>query len=276
MNKREHLEEFKQTSHFIMGHLEQFSSKGDEISDDLFVVTDFLLKEIADLYTSMDILYTEGQFRSCLSLGRSVAESLISLKYIYDKETELRASNYRHYSTKEYLSRSEKFDIPEDKKPMMDYLKNKASEYKPSGTRPYAWDGKNVREMADEVGWSFVYEDYGHLSTYLHSKFRGNRDLENDRPYNNHLKRIVFRNLLIATLDLLKVITEKFDLDGGVMSIDGYSDKIGVLVYATNPKKSSEDMAKVNMKLVRFLTFVPFMSFFFKVYFWITERPKSL
>ena len=255
-----------------MSHLEQFHAKGNEVSDNLFDVTDFLVSEVAGLYHSMEVLYGKNQFRSCLSLARSILETLINLKYIYHKDTELRASNYRHFSTKEYLDRSSKYNIPEDKQEMFNYLKDKASEYKPSGTKR-GWDGKSVRVMAEESGWLVVYEDYSHLSSYLHSKFRGNRDLEIDRPYNNHLKDIVFRNLLVSTLDVLKEITEKFDLDGGTMIAEDFSDKIGLLIYSTNPKKASEDMKKVNMKLVRVLSL---LSLFFGVFSWKKRRPKSL
>jgi hypothetical protein len=239
----EQVKDLERINHFLKTHLEQFQEKGDTVSDNLFDVTDFLLKEIIDMYESMRILYKEGHFRSCIIMARSILETTINLRYIYKDDTEKRASNYKYFSTKEYLKRADKMsDIPPKGKELLEYLKKMTEDYSPSGNNKNHWDGKSIREESNEIGSSSVYDSYSHLSTYLHSKFRGTRDLAMERPYNDYLRKLVFKDLLAYTLEALKPICEKFDLEGGIMINEEYPDKRGVTVFATNPKRAQEEL----------------------------------
>lgn len=234
---REQVKELEIYTAFLEVHLDQFRAKKGEIPEDLFVVTEFLLEEIIDMYQSMKVLYRKDHFRTCLILARSILESSINLRYIYKEDREKRASNFRRFSTKEYLKRAEKVkDITPEGKEMLDLLKKIAEAYTPSAGNKRHWDGKSVREKSEEIGMGRDYEIYSHLSTYLHGNFRGNRDLSIQRPYNNNLRKIVSRDLLLFVTETLKVIAEAFDLDGGIIHMD-YGDKL--IIFATNPKRAS-------------------------------------
>jgi hypothetical protein len=246
VKNRAQIKDLKEIINFIEAHLSELLTKEKSIPYDVFQVTVFLLKENIEIYQSISTLYAGDHFRSCLILARSILENSINLRFIYKTDSEQRALNYRAFSMKEYIARANKVkDITPEAIEFLDELKKLTVDYKPTGKRPGDWDGTSLRDRAVELHSESTYDVYRHLSNYMHSKFQGNRDLSVDRPYTNHLRRVVFKDILLFTLQALQAICEKYDLDGGIMFIDNYPKTKSTVAYATNPKRREEDMKRM-------------------------------
>ncbi len=229
-------ENLKQVKDFILEHSEEFSINKEKISQDVFDVTMFFFKEVLDLYESMDILIQKDHFRGFLPISRSLLENSINIQYIYDKDTENRAKNFKLASIDKFLKRhkGQKYDEPECKE-MESKFKEMLKDYVP-GPR------MTIEDKFKQVNSHSLYKDeYKRLCEYVHSDYKGPRDLNDNGPYPAYLRRLVFSDTLLVVLEALKSICERFDLEGGVMVIDdpGYKGK---LFYSTNPKKSEEVM----------------------------------
>lgn len=220
---------------FIRDHRNVFTKLEGKIPDDVFDVTCFFFDEILDIYESMEILMQKNHFRGCLPMARLLLENSINLQYIYKQDTEERAKQYKLKSASSYYKR---FSTLNDPAPEYQELK-KIFEEK---LKEYVPNKMTLKEKAKEVNLHSTYKDsYARLSGYVHSEYKGSRDLSEARPYNDYLRRMVFSDTLLVTLDALKSICEKYDLDGGVMIIDDPGYK-GVVFFATNPKKQEETL----------------------------------
>jgi len=68
-----------------------------------------------------------------------------------------------------------------------------------------------------------IYEEYySRLSGYSHSQFKTIRDLDQERPYNDFLKKFIFKDLAIVACSALKDINEKYNLIEGGICISDY------------------------------------------------------
>ena len=236
------IKSLNESKKFLKVHLKEFRTKEEVVSEDLFDVTAFLLEEIIDMYESLILLYEKNHFRSCIILARSILENSINLQYIYNKDIELRASNYKLFSLREYVKRAKKTEkmTPELLK-FIEELEKIVGKYNPSGKRVGHWDGKTVRDQVAELKIESMYDTYRHLSNFTHSKFQGNRDLSGERPYLDFLRKLVLRDIMVYILPSLQAICERFDLNGGLMVIHDYDIKSPrIILYATNPKKNTE------------------------------------
>lgn len=245
---REQIKDLEQIKKFLRSHLDEFKSKEKSIPDDVFDATVFLLEEILDMYESITTLYKKDHFRSCIVLARSILENSINLRYIYQKDTEKRAKNFKLFSLREYLKRADKVEnMPADAKEFLDFLKEQTENYQPAGTNQSYWDGKTIRDKSLELKSETIYDMYRHLSNYLHSKYQGNRNLSVERPYNDFLRKLVFKDILVHTLQALVAICERFDLDGGIMILHDYPQHGHVLFFATNPKRREAEMEDIKL-----------------------------
>lgn len=229
-NKEDDIEEIKK---FLTMHLSQLIKAKDKIPEDVFDVTKFFIEENLDIYESMNILMSKNHFRGCIPLSRSILENSINLQYIYKEDTEQRAKNFKLASMDSFLKRYNDF---EDNSPQYKEMKNVFE----NQLKYYVKDRKNIKEKFEEVNSHLFYKEaYKRLSGYVHSEYKINRDFTENRPYNNYLKRLVFTDTLLVTLEALKVVCEKFDLDGNFMVIDDL-DYNRTIFFSTNPKKMEE------------------------------------
>lgn len=218
---------------FLVSHFKQFHDAKEIISQDIFDVTIFLLTEAIQLFDSIDILSRKNHFRGCLPIARNIMEISINLQYIYKKDIELRAKNFKLDSMYEMKRKGDSVEEESKNNPVyQEYMKKLDKELK-----DYKKEKKTVYEKAEEVNMKSSYiSTYRRLSEYVHSGYRPVRDFDEDGPYNDFLKRVVFSDTVIFMLIGLKSVCEKYDLAGGFMVIDdaGYN---GVILFSTNPKK---------------------------------------
>lgn len=233
--KNQRTEDLKQIKIFLRKHKEQLIKNKDKVPQDIFDVTNFFFDEVLDIYESMDILIRKDHFRGCLPMARLLLENSINLQYVYKQDTEQRAKNYKLASANSFLKRlSTLKETNSELNEMKAVFENELKDYAP--------DKKTLRDKAEEVNMQSMYKDsYKRLSEYIHSEYRANRDLNRVGPYTEYLKRMVFSDTLLVTLEALKSVCERYDLDGGVMIIDDPGYK-GVIFFATNPKKQEEYM----------------------------------
>lgn len=244
----EQIKDLEQIKKFLRSHIDEFKSKEKEIPADVFEASVFLLEEILDMYESISTLYRRDHFRSCIILARTILENSINLRYIYQSDTEKRAKNFKLFSLREYLNRADKVEnTPKEAKEFLDFLRQETLHYQPSGTNQGYWDGKSIRDKALSLKSETVYDMYRHLSNYLHSKYRGNRNLSVERPYNDFLRKLVFKDILVHTLQALTDMCLKYDLEGGIMIMHDYPQQGHVLLFATNPKRREAEMKDVKL-----------------------------
>jgi hypothetical protein len=223
--------DFQNIKKFISLHLADLITHKNVIPLDVFDVTLFYLEEYLDIYESIDILMQNDHFRGCLPLARSLLENSINLQYVYNKDTEQRAKNFKLAAVNSMLKRLKDFkgDSPKVNEMKATY-ENLLKNYKP--------EHKNLKEKAEEVGSQSLYKDsYKRLSEFVHSSYKADRNLDAVRPYTTYLKKIVFPDTILVTLLTLQSVCEKLDLDGGIMVIDD-SAYDGLIVFSTNPKKT--------------------------------------
>jgi len=218
-------------------HLHQLEAQKDVIDGEVYDVTVFLLFELLDIFSSISSLKPEIHFRSCLVLARGIFEDCINLEYIYKKNNERRAKNYRLFSVVEYLNRAEKFqDDIVQKDELINRLRAEVKMYAPSGADKRIWDGISLAKKAEETGREQTYDFFRQTSNYSHAKFRGNIDFSEKRPYLDFLRELVYRITILETMAILQLIAERFDLDGGVIYLTNPEFNKDI-IWATNPKK---------------------------------------
>jgi hypothetical protein len=224
--------EFAEVKRFLSFHLGEFSKHESRVNPDLYDVTTFFLQENIALYDAMEILISKGHFRSCVSLARSLLENAVTLRYIYDDDSDTRARNYKRVAQHSFLQRVRNQDDPSILKATLEIYGDQIVDFNPKKEWP------TLKMMFKEIKMDKQYDEwYGRLSEYAHSRYRNGGDLSEDRPFNNFLRKLVYRHVLLMILESLRVATEKFDLDGGVLIMDNYPDEGSVFFYSTNPKK---------------------------------------
>jgi hypothetical protein len=177
----------------------------------------FFLHDMVQLYESIGVLSDKNQFRGCLPLARSLLECSINFQYIYKEDTEQRAKNFKRKSYEELRKRGK--TITSDLKEytaFMERLETELQDYVP-----------NKR-----------------LSEFVHVGYKPFRDFDEEGPYNDYLKRLVFSDTVLFILKSLESVCTRYDLGGGFMVIEdpGY---IGTIFFSTNPKKEEERMKAV-------------------------------
>jgi|AntRauTorckE6833_2_1112554.scaffolds.fasta_scaffold06179_5 hypothetical protein len=235
-NKSPRKKDLKEVRVFLISHFKQFHDAKEIIPQDVFDVTLFLLTEAIQLFDSIDILSRKNHFRGCLPIARSIMEISINLRYIYKKDVELRAKNFKLDSMYEMRRKGDSIeDESKDNPVYQEYMKKLDEELK-----DYKNERKNIYEKAAEVNMESSYiSTYRRLSEYVHSGYRPARDFDEEGPYNVFLKRVVFSDTVMFMLMGLKSVCEKYELEGGFMVIEdlGY---VGTIFFSTNPKKEEE------------------------------------
>ncbi|MES2224199.1 MAG: DUF5677 domain-containing protein [Patescibacteria group bacterium] len=221
----------------LIDHIKQLKEKKPTIPEDVFDVTKFSLEEILSTFESMEILINKHDFEGCIKLSRSVLENSVNLRYIYKEDVEKRAKNFKLTSVKKL---TEKFhslgdEYTPEAKELNDYFEGLLKDYVPE---------KTVRDKFKAINFDDMYvRSYKRLSEYIHPVYRAKKvDFgENHRPYVLEMKKTVRSDTSLVTLMALEVVCAKYDLDGGIMSIDepGYK---GTVFFATNRKKAEEEM----------------------------------
>jgi hypothetical protein len=218
----------------LVDHLSELEQKKDSIPEDVFDVTKFTLQEILGVFESMDILMQKNDFDGCIKLSRSILENSINLQYIYKEDTEKRAKNFKLSSLKGMARKFEALDeyTPEAKE-MYEFFQKELKDHEPE---------KNVRDKFKAVNSDATYlRSYRRLSEFVHPVYRHEKiDFTENRPFVMELKRTVRSDTSLVTLMVLEKVCTKYDLDGGVMSIDDPGYK-GIVFFATNPKRQEEE-----------------------------------
>jgi hypothetical protein len=228
----QHVKDLTQITKFLRLHLDDFDRHRERVPEDLYDVTCFLMEENIDLYEAMGLLMRKHHFRSCIPLARSLLENAVTLKYIYATDSEKRAQNLKKTSQHSYLQRVRKQEDTETRARVLEVFEGQLGDFNPRKDRA------SVKTMFTELGMERQYDEwYGRLSEFAHSRYRGNRDMAADRPFNNFMRQLVFKHVLLLILESIRVATERFDLDGGVMIIEDYPETGAVFFYSTNPKK---------------------------------------
>lgn len=223
----------------LVVHLDQVAERRKVISEDVFDVTMFFLEELLSIFESMDILMRRNDYPGSIKLARSILETSISLQYIYKEDTEKRARNFKLASLEKLSKRLRLLneDTPETKQ-MIEFFEQQLKEYSPE---------RNAYDKFKDVGSEDLYlRSYKRLSEHVHPTYRPQRlDYTESRPYIEELKRTVRADTLIITLMALEKVCLKYDLDGGMMTIDDLGYK-GTVSFATNPRRAEEYMSKVS------------------------------
>lgn len=234
--KNQRQKDLAEVKRFLGTHLEQLYGAQESIPPDVFNVTAFFITEAIQLYDSIDILDRKNHFRGCLPIARSLLEIAINFQYVYKQNTELRAKSFRLDSM--YRMKERGIKLTDEARNNLEYrrLMNRL-EAELGGYKP---EKKSLFKKAQELNMGSTYESaYRRLSEYAHSGYKPPEDFNQDRVYNNFLKRVVHSDTVILILMGLKAMCEKYDLEGGFMVIDdpGY---IGTLFFTTNAVKEEE------------------------------------
>jgi hypothetical protein len=232
--------DFKEVRQFLVAHFKQFHEAKKSIPQDVLDATLFLLTESIQLFDSIDILSRKNHFRGCLPIARTIMEISINLQYIYRKDVEKRAKLFKLDSMYEMKRKGDSIEDESKHNPVyQEYMKKLDEELK-----DHKKEKKTIYEKAAEVNMeSFYVSTYRRLSEYVHSGYRPARDFDEEGPYNDFLKRVVFTDTIMFMLMGLKSVCEKYDLDGGFMVIDDPGYK-GIVFFSTNPKKEEEERTK--------------------------------
>lgn len=247
LQKKEALDGFKKAVVLHQAHLEALIKKRVEIQPDIFEVIRFFLEENIDFYKSIYVLYKNGLYQSCLILGRSVMENSVNLRYILQSDTEKRAKNFLLHSTTSLIKRLEtdQEEIPE-KNELLEFLASKEQELNRSGDNKYLWDGKSFKQICAELGWEVMYTLwYTRLSKYVHSQYKGIRDLSEQRPYNDFMRKLITKDLLTIALQTIKDINEKYNLQEGYIVITDYPHENADMIFSFSSKEVDEKMSKL-------------------------------
>ena len=218
---------------FLVSHFKQFHDAKEIIPIDVFDVTLFLLTEAIQLFDSIDILSRKNHFSGCLPIARTIMEISINLQYIYKKDVEQRAKLFKLDSMYEMKRKGDSIEDESKVNPVYQEYMNKLD----AELKEYKKEKKTVYEKAEEVNMeSFYISTYRRLSEYVHSRYRPARDFDEEGPYNDFLKRVVYTDTVMFMLMGLKSMCEKYDLEGSFMIIED-SSYVGTIFFSTNPKK---------------------------------------
>ncbi len=215
---------------FLEEHLKQIEEKRENIDPDIFDITKFTIEEFISLFNSMDILLENDDFEGSLKLSRSILENSINLRYIYEKDSQKRARNFKLTAVNGLVKKFKTLDKPDaELRGFNTILEKTLEDYKQIQTR------QKFKEVNSEDEY---LKSYQRLSEFIHPTYRSKKiDFRKEGPYINSLKGIVRSDTCIVTLMVLKAICIKYDMDGGVMMLEEPKYK-GTVFFATNPKKA--------------------------------------
>ena len=239
--------DFKAVVKLQQAHVDELISRHKDIPYEVLHVTAFLLEENIELYKSIATLLRQGYFQPCLVLGRTILENTIKLQYIFQKDTETRAKNYMVHSFVNTLERMKKAGVDEfDEGEVSEQINELKKEFQKSGSRDYYWDGKSFKEICEILGHNWVYESwYSRLSKYTHSQYKGHRGFEERRPYNDFMRKLILRDMVVLTLEALKSINEKYELLEGGAIITDYPYEGATLAFSISSKKTDEETTRI-------------------------------
>ncbi len=238
---RKQLKDLKEIRNFLANHLKEWDKRKKDIPHDVFQTTRFILENSIDAYESISVLYKQKHYESCIILARTILENSVNLKYIYQKDLEKRARNFAIFPMKSWVEKSKQFDDIDmiGKTELINAMKKKLETYLPSGNNRNHWDGRNIKELFEEVGlMKFYTEGYSRLSGFTHSNFKGSVDLHENRPYITFIRKFIFVDILVVTLEALKSMNEKYDLLDGVMIIEDYPHIGATFFFSVNNKRT--------------------------------------
>ncbi len=231
--KRNQIKDLKQVRDLLNSHQKELLHKKSELPVDVFDVTEFFFRQNAELFDSIATLHKGGHFQSCVILARTLIENSINLQYIYREDHEQRAKNFKLFTLKQYVGRS---DIVGDflgKRELIDSINNILKDYNPTGKHKSHWDGRSFKYICDELKMDSTYKAvYSRLSEYSHSGFTRRFDYSEPGPYNDFLRLLVFRYSILMTAQTLKDINQKYDLLVGFMIITDYLDSHSDLLFS--------------------------------------------
>jgi len=242
---REQLKDLAETKDLLDKHLKEWTRRKDDIPVDIFDATRFILETLVDSYGAVHTLYGKKHLDSCIVLARTILENSVNLKYIHQKDSERRAKNFIIFPMKLWLKRTKNLDDADAIKnsEVLLNIKRITEEYNPTGDRTDHWDGKKIRDLFDELKLTPVYtEGYSRLSGYIHPHFKKGIDMHTKRPYYDFIRKFIFKDILVVTLETLKTINEKYDLLEGVVILGDYPRKREVLFFSINNKKYGNDV----------------------------------
>lgn len=222
----------------IKDHLKELEKHRSEIQPDIFDTTQFLLEEMVEAYGSIIQLLKAGRFQSSLTIGRTIVESTVNLRYIHKEDSERRAKAFIQFPTVGLLEKAKRA-YREDPKPeygkLINYLDYEKKRFKNQTGNERSWSGKNMKEMCDELGLLVVYQNwYKRLSEYSHCQYRGHRDLNQRSPYPDFLRNALFKDTPVLGLQALKTINEKYNLLEGFVVISDVPQKGAVPIFSIN------------------------------------------
>ncbi len=180
-------------------------------------------------------------------ISRYILEDCVNLHYIYKKDSEKRALNYKVFPAKELLSRMEVYDGDDERiKKEIPRVKERLKKYSPSGSNQNHWDGLSTKKIMSDLGLDDIYQNwYVRMSAYIHPQYRGSKIGGNDEgEYIEFLKKMVFKDLNLPILESLRAINRKFDLLEGGAVISNYPKKNSTLVFSINEHREPKGRIK--------------------------------
>lgn len=234
---RKQLNDLGKIRHFLNSHLQELIKRKEDIPADIFDATHFIIENFIDAYESIAILYKKKHYESCIILARTILENSINLKYIYQKDLEKRARNFVLFPMKSWVEKSKRFEDIEikAKEDLIKLMEEKLKDYFPTGNNKNHWDGRNIKELFSDVNLTQFYtEGYSRLSRFTHSNFKGRVDIHANRPYFDFIRKFIFVDILVVTLEALKSMNEKYDLLNGVIVIEDYPHNGSTFLFSVN------------------------------------------
>ncbi len=240
--EREQLKDLSKIKVFLEAHLKELGNRKDDIQIDIYDATRFILETLIESYAALHTLYSKKHIESCIVLARTILENGVNLKYIHidNNKSEQRARNFILYPLKTWLTRSKNFTEEElfAQEELFTRAKRELEGYKPAGNNKNHWDGRTVKDLFTETNLtSFYTEGYSRLSGFIHPEYKGGIDIHTQRPYFDFIKRFIFQDILLVSLESLKIINERYDLLEGGMIIRDYPKKGILFVFSVNNKK---------------------------------------
>jgi len=242
--KTEALHDFGQIIKLHEMELKELFGKKNEIDSNIFDSTEFVLREVIELYKSIIVLMENNLIQPCLLIARPIVENCINLLYIYQRDTEQRSKNFLRHPGCSLLKDLEeaKEDAP-GKNKMIEGLKVLNDQIKRSGENKKYWDGKNFKTMCAELGEEEIYKMwYTRLSKYTHSQYK-NRSIRKG-PYAQFIDDLLTKKIMLLSLQALKSINEKYNLLEGGMVFKNYPRKGEILIFSISSKKIEEQTSK--------------------------------
>ena len=133
--------------YMVLDHLGELIKHRKRINEDLFEVTAFLLDEIGDALSAI-VTLKKDHLKSSIMISRYILEDCVNLHYIYKKDSEKRALNYKVFPAKELLSRMEVYEGDDERiKKEIPRVKERLKKYSPSGSNQNHWDGLSTKKL---------------------------------------------------------------------------------------------------------------------------------